>query len=71
MTTRETLRSEVIRLVRERLNSYPHHQDWSKTQRLTYELGYVTGILISLAEQTPSLQQELMTRLSRPHKDQA
>jgi len=64
MTTRETLRSELIRHVRERLNSNPHHASWNKTERLTYELGYVVGILVSLAERDPSILRELMSRLT-------
>jgi hypothetical protein len=68
MTTRETLRSEVIAHVRERLNSNPHHASWNKSERLTYELGYVMGILISLAERDPSIKRELMARLTlRPN----
>jgi hypothetical protein len=69
MTTRETLRSEVIRHVRERLNSNPHHAAWNKSERLTYELGYVMGILVSLAERDPAIKQELMTRLTLNPKD--
>jgi hypothetical protein len=64
MTNKETLRSEVIRLVRERLNSNPHHASWNKSERLTYELGYVVGILVSLAERDPSIKRELMARLT-------
>jgi hypothetical protein len=64
MTTQETLRSEVIAHVRERLNSNPHHASWNKTERLTYELGYVMGILVSLAERDPSIKRELMSRLT-------
>ena len=68
MTNKETLRSEVIRHVRERLNSNPHHASWNKSERLTYELGYVMGILISLAERDPSIKRELMARLTlRPN----
>ena len=65
MTNKETLRSEVIGLVRERLNSNPHHASWNKTERLTYELGYVVGILVSLEERDSAVGRELMIKLKK------
>jgi len=65
MTNKETLRSEVIRHVRERLDSNPHHASWNKTERLTYELGYVVGILVSLAERDSAVRRELLIKLKK------
>jgi hypothetical protein len=64
-TTTATIRTELIAHVRDRLNSNPQHGLWSKQQRLAYELGYMMGILVVLAERDPKVLQELRARIDR------
>jgi hypothetical protein len=65
MTTddKSSLERELIDHVRERLNSNPHHASWTKEQRLTYELGYLLGILLAWTRENPHMTHQLRQRL--------
>jgi hypothetical protein len=63
MSTNSPLKQLITAQVQTRVEENPHHKNWSREHSLIYELGYVTGILITWAEENPQLAQRLKKKL--------